>query len=258
MKKEVKQVTVRISEVKKIKEDIFLLSFKSADIARTAQPGNFLHLKLEATILRRPLSIHKVEDKVVYLLFKARGRGTRALAKKKKNDQLDIIGPLGNGFKVKRRENSILVAGGVGVAPLVFLAEKLREIQNPKSKIQKAVLLGAKNKQEIVCEEEFKKLGFQVKIGTEDGSRGHKGFVTDLLKEILNTQYSRLNTNIYACGPKGMFCQINKIVKDRKGINTQLSFEQFMGCGLGVCCACVISTKAGYKKVCQDGPVFRL
>ncbi|MFO8052376.1 MAG: dihydroorotate dehydrogenase electron transfer subunit, partial [Candidatus Omnitrophota bacterium] len=63
---------------------------------------------------------------------------------------------------------------------------------------------------------------------------------------------------IYACGPKGMFCQINKIVKDRKGINTQLSFEQFMGCGLGVCCACVISTKAGYKKVCQDGPVFRL
>ncbi|MCF7873475.1 MAG: dihydroorotate dehydrogenase electron transfer subunit [Candidatus Omnitrophica bacterium] len=268
MKKEAKQLTVKIDQVKKVRNDIFLLSFRSAYIAQTAKPGNFLHLKVNTTILRRPLSIHRVKDDLIYILFKQRGRGTKALAEKKKNDQLDLIGPLGNGFKVKRRENSILVAGGIGVAPLLFLAQKLAK--RPMSKVPASpaggqrstpdniILMGAKDKKELVCEEEFKKLGFQVKIASEDGSKGYKGFVTDLLKKRLRTSDFGLRANIYACGPKDMFDQINKILKNYKNINTQLSFEQFMGCGLGVCSACVIPTKTGYKKVCQDGPVFNL
>ena len=120
---------------------------------------------------------------------------------------------------------------------------------------------------------EFRNLGFQVKIATEDGSEGYKGFVTGLLQNMLNTHDSILpafggipprrsrrrdNTNIYACGPKEMFLKIHKVVKKFSNIKCQVSFEQFMGCGLGICCACVIPTKKGYKKVCKDGPVFDL
>ncbi|MCF7887554.1 MAG: dihydroorotate dehydrogenase electron transfer subunit [Candidatus Omnitrophica bacterium] len=268
MQAKVKQLKVEIKEVKKVKNDIFLLNFQSSHIAKVAQPGNFLHLKLKSTILRRPLSIHKIKNNLIYILFKVRGRGTKVLAKKKKNDQLDVIGPLGNGFKVKNGKNSILVAGGIGVAPLLFLAQKLVEsptskVQSPKS--ERIILLGAKDKKEVVCEKEFKNLSFQVNISTEDGSKGEKGFVTDLLKKRLRTLPAcwrgrdlGLRTSIYVCGPKDMFYQISKIVKNYKNVNTQLSFEQFMGCGVGVCCACVIPTKAGYKKVCQDGPVFGL
>jgi dihydroorotate dehydrogenase electron transfer subunit len=261
MQTKVKRLKVGIKEVKKLKKDIFLLSFQSSHIARVAQPGNFLHLKLKTTILRRPLSIHKIKNNLVYILFKVKGKGTKVLAKKTKNDQLDVIGPLGNGFRTKYRENSILVAGGIGVAPLLFLAQKLAKC--PMSNVQRPtsdniILMGAKDRKELVCEEEFKKLGFQVKIATEDGSKGYKGFVTDLLKKQLMTYDLGLRTNIYACGPKDMFYQISKIVKKYKNVSTQLSFEQFMGCGVGVCCACVIPTKAGYKKVCQDGPVFSL
>lgn len=259
MQKKAKQFKVKIKEVKKVKDDIFLLSFSSAHLMKNAQPGNFLHLKSKATILRRPLSIHKMANDLIYILFKVKGKGTEALAKSK-NDQLDVIGPLGNGFKIKRGENSILVAGGIGVAPLLFLAQRL--IKSPKAKVQNlklrnTILIGTKNKKEIVCEKEFKNLGFKVKIATEDGSKGEPGFVTDLLKNQLSTMDRRLWTNIYACGPKEMFYQIHKIAKNKKNLNIQVSFEQFMGCGLGVCCACVIDTKQGYKKVCEDGPVFK-
>lgn len=258
MQAKVKQLEVKLKEVKKVKKDIFLLNFQSSHIAKVAQPGNFLHLKLKSTILRRPLSIHRIENNSIYILFKVRGRGTKALAKKKKNDRLDVIGPLGNGFKVKNKGNSILVAGGIGVAPLLFLGQKLKKIQNTKSEIRNQILLGAKDKKEIVCEKEFSNLGFQIKIATEDGSKGQKGFVTELLKNQLQAGDYRRGANIYVCGPKDMFGQINKVVKNYESIDVQLSFEQFMGCGLGVCCACVIPTKSGYKKVCQDGPVFDL
>ncbi|MCF7875051.1 MAG: dihydroorotate dehydrogenase electron transfer subunit [Candidatus Omnitrophica bacterium] len=261
MQAKVKQFNVKLREVKKVKDDIFLLSFQSSHIARVAQPGNFLHLKLQSTILRRPLSIHKIENNLIYILFKVRGRGTKALAQKRKNDRLDIIGPLGNGFKIKKGENSILVGGGIGVAPLLFLAQKLVECSTfnvQRSTLENIILLGAKDRKEVVCEKEFKNLGFRIKVATEDGSKGQKGFVTDLLKKQLMAYDLELRTHVYACGPKGMFYQISKIVKQYKDLDTQLSFEQFMGCGLGVCCACVILTKAGYKKVCQDGPVFSL
>jgi dihydroorotate dehydrogenase electron transfer subunit len=257
MQAKVKQLKVGVRGVKKIKNDIFLLNFQSSHIAKVAQPGNFLHLKLKSTILRRPLSIHKIKNNLVYILFKVRGKGTKDLSRRRKGSQLDVLGPLGNGFKLKKGR-SILVAGGIGVAPLLFLAQKLKKIRNTKCDIRNTILLGVKDKKELVCEKEFKKLGFKVKVATEDGSKGYKGFVTDLLEKQLKTMDFGLRTNIYACGPEEMFCQISKIVKNYRDVNIQLSFEQFMGCGVGVCCACVIPTKAGYKKVCQDGPVFYL
>jgi dihydroorotate dehydrogenase electron transfer subunit len=262
----VKHVKAKIDFLKRIKPDIYLLSFNSSYIARKANAGQFVHIKVDekVTILRRPFSIHKIDRDKIYILFKVRGRGTKLLSQYKKGHILDIIGPLGNGFSFmpqtahRRPLINILVAGGMGMAPLVFLAKKLTEIRNPKSEIRNLVLLGTKNKREILAEQEFRRLGFDVRITTDDGSRGFKGSVVDLLAKELSAKRYPLNVNLYACGPKEMFSELAKVIKKYPKINCQVSFEQFMGCGLGVCCGCTIETKNGYKKVCKDGPVFNL
>ena len=281
MSKRIKQLKVRIKEIKRIKQDTFLLSFISSHIAKNALPGNFLHVKIDEVILRRPFSIHKIKGSTVYILFKVKGRGTKAFSRYRSADFLDVIGPLGQGFRwpkpIAEDSQVLLVAGGIGVAPLVFLAEKLRKAHSSQSRIQSVALLGAKSKNEVLCESEFKKSGFKVKIATDDGSKGFKGIVTNLLKQRLSTTDYRLRTSIYACGPEAMLWEIGKLIKkypryssgslEKKGyrskgfsqkspISCQVSFEQFMGCGMGVCCVCSMETKQGYKKVCKDGPVF--
>ncbi len=300
-----KQLSLKVKAIKKIKPNIFLLSFTSSHLARASQPGNFLHCKVSGVILRRPFSIHRLDHSTVSILFKVKGRGTRALSQCRPGQALDIIGPLGKGFDIgpqslpvptairqgvnspqttddrrqksddrsqtsedggenKRAVQNILVAGGMGVAPLVFLAQKLKMLSAERM-AQNLLLLGAKNKKEIVCEEDFKKLGFKIRIATEDGSRGYKGMVTDLLRQHVSNTVTRAPhtdnrtpVNIYACGPAAMFRGIHTVIKNKPGINCQVSFEQFMGCGLGICCACVIETKQGYQKVCKDGPVFNI
>jgi dihydroorotate dehydrogenase electron transfer subunit len=268
-----KQIKVVVDSVSKIKEDIFLLSFSCPYVAQKAVPGNFLHVKIPGTILRRPLSVHNVKGDKIYILFKIRGRGTKILSQYKKGDALDIIGPLGKGFDISHQSSvvghqnkkegvtNILVAGGIGVAPLLFLAQKLKSDDGRRmtdDRRRDTILLGVGSKKDILCEEEFKKRDFKVNIATEDGSKGTKGTVIDLLKNIRTTDDGRRTTNIYACGPKEMFYAMNKILKKYPNVNCQVSFEQFMGCGVGVCCGCVIATKDGYKKVCKDGPVFNL
>lgn len=254
-----KQLNAKVAFLKKIKADVYLLGLNSNYIAKRAKPGQFLHIKVDekTTILRRPLSIHKIEKNLVYILFRVRGRGTKLLAQCKKGDNFDVIGPLGKGFTIKPK-TSILIAGGMGVAPLVFLAEKMTETKKSKPKNQNLILLGAKSKKEILAENEFKKTGFNIKIATEDGSRGYKGSVVDLLGKLLIAIDKRQAVNLYACGPKEMFYEIKKILKKYPQIQAQVSFEQFMGCGLGICYGCAIETKEGYKKVCKDGPVFDL
>jgi dihydroorotate dehydrogenase electron transfer subunit len=221
------------------------------------------------------LSIHKIEKGLIYILFRIRGRGTKLLSQCKKGDVFNIIGPLGNGFKFSPQSTvsaakrslpvgghspqmNILIAGGMGVAPLVFLAEKLVHSPQSIAHSRNLVLLGAKNKKETLAEKEFQKLGFKVYRATDDGSCGLKGSVTSLLKKTLSTMDYRLSTNLYACGPKEMFYEIKKILEKYPAVKCQVSFEQFMGCGLGICYGCATETKDGYKKVCQDGPVFDL
>lgn len=261
-----KQLKVKTAFIEKIKPDVYLLGLDSRYLAKTAKPGQFLHIKIDNkfTILRRPLSIHRIKKNIIHILFRTRGRGTLLLANCKKGDIFDVIGPLGNGFMfspqpaARSPQNSILIAGGMGVAPLVFLADSLVRSPQPAVSSENLVLLGAKNKEEILAEKEFKKLRFKIYIATDDGSRGFKGNVVGLLKKTLSTIDRRLSTNLYACGPKEMFFEIKKVLEKYPHIRAQVSFEQFMGCGLGVCCGCVIETKAGYKKVCKDGPVFDL
>lgn len=263
MAKNVKQLNVEVREIKQIQEDLFLISFFSPHIAKTAKPGNFIHVKIESVILRRPLSIHKILKDEIFIFFKVKGRGTLALSKIRKGEPLDIIGPLGQGFNLPKyrkdtKTQNILIAGGIGVAPILFLAQKLNELEKGRPDIKNSILLGAGNKNDILYEDYFKKIGHKVYVATDDGSKGLKGFVTDILKDILAGIKLKEAVNVYACGPKGMFFEMSKILKDYPEVNCQVSFEQFMGCGLGICCGCSIETKDGYKKVCKDGPVFNI
>jgi len=252
MKKEIKQFSVKVKNIKKIKKDVYLLVFSSPYLAKKAKPGNFLHLKVNSVILRRPFSIHRIDKNDVSILFKVKGSGTTSLANYKEGNSLNIIGPLGNGFShVSVKGQHIFIAGGIGVAPFMFLAQKLK-------KAKKIVLLGAKTGKDLLCEKEFKALKCKVSVATEDASKGKKGTAIKLLKDTLATIDHRLPINLYVCGPKEMFLGVYKTIRKFSNIKCQVSFEQFMGCGLGICCACTIDTKQGYKKVCKDGPVFNL
>jgi len=264
MKIKEKQLNVKVEEVKKLKKDIFLLSFISDYLSEQSSPGNFIHLKIDPAILRRPFSIHKIKKNRVYILFRVRGRGTKILSNIKSGCCLDIIGPLGRGFDISSfgssqdKKINILIGGGMGVAPLVFLAQKLKQEQGKMDRVKNIILLGAKNKNELLCELEFKELGCKTLFATDNGSRGIKGNIVSLLKKQLSTVSFESPANVYACGPKQMFKEMFTVIKKYPQINCQVSFEQFMGCGLGFCCGCTIVTNQGYKKVCKDGPVFNL
>lgn len=253
MKPKMFQEKVKIVLREKIGKDFLKLVLASKKISNTALPGQFIEVKVSRTgepLLRRPLGVHSVKAGTFTVLCEIVGKGTIALSKRKQGELLDIIGPLGNGFNcqfpVANSRLPILVAGGMGVAPLLFLAERLRG--------KALVLIGAKTKGHVLCEQEFKKLGCEVKIATDDGSKGFKGRVTDLLQNFLSTIDYRL-PNIYACGPRPMLRALSSISQKYK-IPTQVSLEEHMACGIGACLGCVIETKSGYKRVCKEGPVF--
>jgi dihydroorotate dehydrogenase electron transfer subunit len=246
-------------------------------MARKAGPGQFVNIKVsgdDVPLLRRPFSIHRVKGPNIEVIYELLGKGTELLSQRKAGEYLDVIGPLGNGFDyascAMRHALCVLVAGGMGVAPLIFLTEKLMEGKSQKSKVKILVLLGAKTKNQILCENEFKKLGCEIKIATDDGSRGFEGKVTELLEEVL-APGSRLQAPgrklvacslqlaaiIYACGPRPMLKEISRVSK-RYGIPAQVSLEEHIACGIGACLGCVVKTQdtLEYKRVCKDGPVF--
>jgi len=278
------QHKTRIVGNKKVRGNYYAVTLAAPGIAGNALPGQFVEVKIEGRgqpFLRRPFSIHRIKGKdKVELLYEIKGRGTEILSQKMPGEYLDIIGPLGNGFSYERRtsakrsaaspkgtndERLILVAGGMGVAPLLFLAEQL--FRRPSSVVRRniLVLLGAKNKKEVLCVKEFKKLGCEVKISTDNGSMGFKGRVTDLLRTLRTTneceakrslpEGDERRTTIYACGPSPMLKEISRISSECK-IPAQVSMEEHMSCGIGVCMGCVVDTRLGYKRVCKDGPVF--
>jgi dihydroorotate dehydrogenase electron transfer subunit len=249
------QTKAKVVKNIEVARNYYNILLSCGQIAKGSQPGQFVNIRLTDTpepLLRRPFSIHQVNGSKIEILYEVVGKGTELLSQKKQGEYLDIIGPLGNGFSLD--EQTLLVAGGMGVAPLIFLAEKLAKIQNPKSKIQNIVLIGARTKKQILCEKEFKKLSCDVKISTDDGSQGYKGKVTDLLKKILSTLNPQPST-ICACGPQPMLKEVANISK-KYNISAQVSLEEHMVCGIGACLGCVVNTREGYKRVCKEGPVF--
>jgi len=243
-----KQFKAKIISNKKIAKDHYSLFFSAS--TKSVKPGQFFNVRITnkyEPFLRRPFGAHKIMKNGIEILYKVVGKATKVLSKKKKGESLDILGPLGNGFTIKKNETAFLVGGGHGVAPLYALSKKLVD-----SSCEVKAFIGACSKEHVVCDKELKKIGAKVYVATDDGSKGYKGLVTELLKK--NLKDIKRGT-IYACGPKPMLKAVAKLSGSYK-IPCQLSLEEYMACGVGTCLGCAVKTKEGYKMVCKDGPIF--
>ena len=237
---------------KEIMPGIYLLKVKSAKIAAAAKPGQFVMLTSDdagTRLLRRPISIHLVIDDELHFLFAVIGEGTLWLSHRQPGDQLNILGPAGNGFSIdSKTHNLLLIAGGMGIAPLIYLADIA--INNGLS-IKMAA--GARTKSFLLPSKPIPH-GVEYLTATEDGSQGEKGFVTPILQS--NASWA---DQIFICGPLPMYQAIRKHSQMLLcGKPTQVSLEVRMGCGMGICYSCTIKTTSGLKQVCKDGPVFDL
>lgn len=246
------QVNAEVIAKEEVIPGVFSLTIISPEISRNAKPGQFVHLTCNHNrefMLRRPFSIHRVvPGRAFEILFQVVGKGTEVLSKVRIHDILNVIGPLGNGFTYSEKISSaLLIAGGLGVAPLIYLAEELTSMQ-----VKLYPMLGAQTKTKLVRYIDFKRMGKKTYAATEDGSFGHEGTVVDLLNRTIHQLRPGI---IYACGPVPMLKRIAQTADDF-GVECQVSLETKMACGVGVCLGCACVTKQGYKMVCKDGPVF--
>jgi len=246
-----KQFTASVISNDEVVPGVYLIWLESPDIEPTAQPGQFVMVRCGDYLLPRPLSIHHLADKgdKLALLFNVTGKGTGWLAQRKTGDKIDLFGPLGNGFSIQpASRNLLLVAGGMGIAPLYFLAQEAI-----KKGYSVKLLYGTPNRHRYP--DDLLPAQMELISVTEDGSIGRKGMVTDILPDFADWA-----DQVFACGPLPMYrdmaCRKRELKLEGKPI--QVSLEMRMGCGLGVCYACTVKTKTGLKQVCRDGPVFDL
>lgn len=240
---------VSLIENKKVNGKYFKLAFRSSKLSGNIRPGQFLHVRVsqgQDPYLRRPFSYFRVSPGKVEILYEVLGRGTSILSGKKKGDILRVMGPLGNAFTGNLgKKKRILVAGGVGVPPLVFLAEKYPT---------EYLLIGTKSKAELLPKSEMKKVRAKVLCSTEDGSCGTRGLVTLLLEKILKEGHPG-EFFIQTCGPKPMMKAVITLAA-KYGVEGEASWDESMACGVGACLGCMVKTKDGLKRACADGPVF--
>jgi dihydroorotate dehydrogenase electron transfer subunit len=239
---------------KEITPGVYLMWLKSPEITAQAQAGQFVMVACgEETVLRRPISVHSIDDDKLALLYMVVGKGTEWLTHLKEGGSLDMLGPLGHGFKVaevpKGIQSYLMIAGGIGIAPLRFLVEKVRLTCR-----QIIVLQGAATSTKLYPKDLLPS-DISIAVATEDGTAGHKGLITDLVPSFITTA-----DEIFVCGPMPM---LKYMAENQKALRltdkpVSLSLEMRMACGLGVCYGCTIRTKNGLKQVCKDGPVFDL
>ena len=244
-----------------VAKDIYLLAFSAPQIALSAKAGQFVHIRCSEGVdplLRRPFSISAIDREAgtISIIYEIRGRGTKILSHYSVGQALDVLGPLGNWFslgKLKSESRAILIGGGIGAPPMAALTQALAE----KGLSQVKVILGAATKDKLCPEELFMKTGAEVFLATDDGTRGHHGFVTELLPQLISEKPDKFF--VFACGPKGMLKAVGDFCLQRN-ISCQLSLEEIMACGVGACqgCACKVSSEDGfdYVRVCTEGPVF--
>ncbi len=248
-----KQVLATIISNREAMPGTDLLWLKSPQVASGAKPGQFVMVRCgedNELPLRRPLSIHQLDGDSLALLFTTVGKGTHWLSQRRVGDNIDLLGPLGNGFTIyPESAHILLVAGGMGIAPLAYLAN--RALQQRK---KATLLIGAKYGVQLLSEE-FLPKGVTIITATEDGEQGYKGCVSELLPD-----YTDDADQVFACGPTAMYREMAQRKQELglKGKPIQVSMEMRMGCGLGVCYACTVRTRSGLKQVCKDGPVFEL
>jgi dihydroorotate dehydrogenase electron transfer subunit len=241
-------------ENKQVQKGCHLLKMTHSSPFPTMLPGQFAELEIKGSseaFLRRPISIHYYdkEQNQIWFLVQQVGSGTAHLASLKPGEKLNVILPLGNGFtliETNQACKALLVGGGVGVAPLLFLGKKLKG-----KGIDPIFLLGARSQENLLQIEEFTKTG-EVFVTTEDGSRGEKGFVTQ--HSVLENLHFDI---IYTCGPKPMMQSVAKFAREHE-IECEVSLENRMACGLGACLCCVEDTEEGNVCVCKEGPVFNI
>jgi len=275
--------TAQIVSNERDTDSYFRLVLRAPQIAPLIQPGQFAHVRvlpLKDALLRRPFSIFQVSGDTFSILYKTIGKGTDALARLGASEELSVIAPLGHGFTVPKRggETPLLVAGGYGMAAMYLLAQR-----SPQKGI---VFVGGRRRIDILCEKEFQALGWDVRVTTEDGSHGEKGLVTQpLISELRRSRGNEAQTKktesgkrkakmsqslltsaptnrkmkIFACGPTGMLKAVGKLA-DEFNIPAELSMDEHMCCGVGVCLTCVIPVKTAesweYQRTCTEGPVF--
>jgi len=263
MKNAKKQTLCSVASNVEVMPGIHLMWIEAPDIAVAAQPGQFITVRCGDFTLRRPLSVHQVSSREIALLFKVTGKGTLWLSQRQTGEKIDILGPLGRGFSIEPGARKLLlVAGGIGIAPLVLL------MQYASSQHQITLIHGASTAAQLYPFS-LGKSGKRGKLSsipkgvqfipvTEDGSMGQKGRATDILPDFLDWA-----DQVYACGPVDMYKAMAEMSRQAKQSNLklkkcQVSLEVRMGCGFGACYSCTINTKKGLKQVCRDGPVFEL
>lgn len=224
---------------KQVSDDVYLLRLEG-DLSAIKNPGEFVEIKLDNYYLRRPISVHDFSKSHLDLLYKVLGQGTLDMSKYEVGKKLDVLVGLGNGFDVTKSNKPLLVAGGIGIAPMYALAKKFNELG-----IRPTLIYGAAKGKDLVLLEEFNQLA-NVILCSDDGEAGYKGNPISYLKE-----HEVSFDKYYACGPQVMMKYL--ALYSQEGY---VSLEARMGCGFGACMGCSIQTTNGPKRVCKEGPVF--
>ena len=246
--------TVQILANQRVADQYFRLDLRAPEIAPLVRPGQFAHVRvlpLKEALLRRPFSIFQAEGDTFSILYKRVGQGTEVLSQMKPGEPLSVIAPLGNGFAVPSPggETPLLVAGGYGMAAMYLLAKRSAQ--------KGIVFVGGRRAVDILCVEDFRALDWDVRIATEDGSLGEKGLVTQPLQAEL--QRVAAGRRLYACGPTAMLRAVSRLAEQFR-MPAELSMDEHMCCGVGVCLTCVIRVRSvdgwEYQRSCTEGPVF--
>jgi len=254
----------------------YVLRLAGSEIARTARPGQFVQVRCaggesEDPLLRRPFSVYFADRKAgTYdILYTVVGRGTRWMAalSSAAPQQVDVEGPFGNTFSPPEPEDTVyLVGGGVGVAPLYFLARELlgHEDESPARRSGApgiTLCMGARTRSLLAGIEDFRKLPVNARVATDDGSEGFHGLVTELLVDLLRGESDLDRVRVYGCGPRGMNESLRALLVER-GIRGEICLESLMACGFGICFGCVAPIRKDpegeyyMRRVCWEGPVF--
>lgn len=235
----------KVVDRQQLGKQYFTLTLEHPGKMEKIEAGQFVEVEVAGAkdvFLRRPISIHDVEDNRIKLLVQVVGKGTRKLAELKTGDTVNVIYPLGHGFSVTG-QRPLLVGGGAGIAPLLHLAKSY----NAKG-VRPTILLGGRTAELIAVKEEFREYG-ELLFATEDGSLGEKGLVTQ------HSRFAGDYDHICCCGPTPMMKAVARYARE-KGTSCEVSLENMMACGVGACLCCVCDTDEGHKCVCKEGPVF--
>ncbi len=240
-------ITAQVGSNREVSPQIYRMALKLPQRKITGQPGQFVHLRLlqgtTASILRRPFSIHRLTSGRLWLLYQVKGTVTRAMASLTPSDSVELMVPLGNGYRINRsRQEHLLVAGGMGLAPMLFMADHLKKVG-----LKHRILFGCRSSSYLLP------APTGCRVASDDGSCGVRGPVTCLLE----AEFSRCNNAaVYACGPWPMLRATASLCRRYK-VPCQVSLESFMACGVGACQGCAIRAADGeYLTVCNQGPVF--